>query len=204
MTSSRLLALALAMGLGLSGCVSIEMGRAKREVAAEIERTGDATVGRGFAVAFGRGTIGSSRFLTRLVAPSATEPYRRISSHVRQIKVARAPIEGTVDALAIQRPSFLTDYERDGWIPLVTARDSSEAVWVMTREREDGPITDLVAVVVGDGELMVTRLRGDLSALVLDALAYGSESDLFGDTFSEGGFFGPPEADAPDTTDARP
>ncbi|WP_412067627.1 hypothetical protein [Rubrivirga sp. IMCC43871] len=194
MNSSRLL-LALALGVGLTGCVSIEMGRAKRQVASEIERTGDATVGRGFAVAFGRGTIGSSRFVSRLFAPSATEPYRRISSNVRQIKVARAPIEGTVDALALQRPSFLVEYERVGWLPLVTARDSSHAVWVMTREREGGPITDLVAVVVGDGELMVTRLRGDLSALVLDALEYGSESDLFGDAFSNDGFFGGPDTD---------
>lgn len=203
MTTSSRLAVALVLALALSGCVSIEMGRAKREVAAEIERTGDATVGRGFAVAFGRGTIGSSRFLSRLFAPGATEPYRRISGHVRQVKVARAPIEGTVDALAIQRPSFLVEYERDGWLPLVTARDTSEAVWVMTREREGGPITDLVAVVVGDGELMVTRLRGDLSALVLDALEYGSESDLFGDTFSDGGFFGPEETDD-DPIDASP
>ena len=79
--SSRLGMLLLA--LSLSGCVSIEMGRLAREVEQEVEREGSAEVGCGFAVAFGGGTIGTSRFLGRLVAPESTEPYRRLSASVR-------------------------------------------------------------------------------------------------------------------------
>ncbi|WP_143537660.1 DUF4252 domain-containing protein [Rubrivirga marina] len=207
--SSRVLALGLAAVLVLPGCVSLEMGRMKREIERDVEAAGTAEVGRGFAVALGRGTIGSSRFLTRLFAPSATEPYRALSRHVRQVKVARYDVTGSFDGRDVGRPSALDRYEADGWVSLVTVRDPEQAVWVLYREDARRlALTDLLAIALTDEDLVLTRLRGDLSSLVLDAAAMGAEGDLFGGAFDETGVFGPrddEEADREDSTvDAAP
>ena len=166
MTKSLLIA---ALALGASGCVSLEMNRIQRDLADDIESTGQAEVGKGFSMAFGRGTIGTTRFFGRMFAPTATEPYRRLSRHVRQVKVARFPITGTVDASLIERPDALARFAGDGWYPFVTVRDSTDRVWVLLRETEDEVLTDLLAVVVSDGDLVLTRMTGNLSGMVLDA-----------------------------------
>ena len=166
MTKSLLIA---ALALGASGCVSLEMNRIQRDIADDIESTGQAEVGKGFSMAFGRGTIGTSRFLGRMFAPTATEPYRRLSRHVRQVKVASFPITGTLDASLIERPAALARFAADGWYPLVTVRDSTERVWILLRETEDEVLTDLLAVVVADDGLVLTRMSGNLSDVVLDA-----------------------------------
>lgn len=207
--SSRALALGLAALLVLPGCVSLEMGRMKREIQRDVEAGGTAEVGRGFAVAFGRGTIGSSRFLSRLVAPSATEPYRALSRHVRQVKVARYDVAGTFDGRDVGRPSALDRYEADGWIPLATVRDEDQAAWVLYREdARTLELTDLLAIALSEEDLVLTRLRGDLSALVLDAAAMGAQHDVFGGAFDATGVFGPVDAEEPDlegaSVDAAP
>ena len=170
MTSSSLRTAGLAVGLAvaLGGCVSVEMGRLGSDLRSEAEAQ-DAEVGRGFAVAFGPGTIGTSRFLGRLVAAESTEPYRRMAGHVRRVKVARYPVEGALDGRQIARPAALARYDADGWLPLVTVREPDAAVWVLYREDADA-LTDLLAVVVGDGEIVATKVSGDLTALVIDAL----------------------------------
>ena len=190
--SSRLaLPALLAAVLVLPGCVSFEMGRIKRDIERDVEADGTAEVGKGFAMAFGRGTIGSSRFLSRLFAPTATEPYRVLSRHVRQVKVGRYGIAGTYDASALSRPEALTRYEDDGWYPLVTVREPDETVWVLYREDpRDFRLTDLLAVVLTQEEMVLTRVRGDLSSLVVDAVAMGTEGDLFGGALGETGLFG--------------
>lgn len=195
--SSRVLALGLVAVLVLPGCVSLEMGRMKREIARDVEAGGTAEVGRGFAVAFGRGTIGSTRFLTRLFAPSATEPYRALSRHVRQVKVARYDVAGAFDGRDVGRPSALDRYEADGWIPLATVRDEDQAAWVLYREdARTLELTDLLAIALTEEDLVMTRLRGDLSALVLDAAAMGAEHDVFGGALEETGVFGRADEEA--------
>ena len=202
--SSRLGMLLLA--LSLSGCVSIEMGRLAREVEQEVEREGSAEVGRGFAVAFGGGTIGTSRFLGRLVAPESTEPYRRLSASVRQVKVARYPLVGTVDGMRLARPACLDAYEADGWLPMVSARDAGSATWVLYREDAEGlRLTDLLAVAVSDEELVLTRITGDLTTLALDALRESAGDSILRDALDDSGVF-PAEAepDAGRPVDAGP
>ncbi len=184
--SSRIAVLLLA--LSLSGCVSIEMGRLAREVEQEVERDGSAEIGRGFAVAFGGGTIGTSRFLGRLVAPESTEPYRRLSASVRQVKVARYPLVGTIDGMRMARPSRLDVYEADGWLPMASARDSASATWVLYREDAEGlRLTDLLAVVVSDEELVLTRITGDLTTLALDAFQESMGDSILRDALDDSG-----------------
>ena len=190
----------------LTGCVSVEMGRMGREIARDVERQPGTEVGRGFAVAFGRGTIGTSRFLTRLVAPESTRPLRQLAGHVRSVKVAHYPLSGDFDARSIGRPSALDAYEADGWYPLVTVRDADAAVWVLYRERErDQVITDLLAITLAEDDLVLTQVSGDLNALVLDAIAMGAEdgdfdsSGFFDGVFSETGLFEAPEEETDET-----
>lgn len=186
--SSRVLPLVLVLALAGSGCVSTEMGRIKRDLQTDIERSGTAAVGKGYAMSFGRGMIGTGRFFGRLFAPTSTEPARRLSGHVRRIQVAQYPVEGAFDPLQIQPPSALNRYLDDGWYALATVRDEDAAVWVLYNERgEDLAITDLLAVVAGDEGLVVTRISGDLTALVQDAVALGMENDLFGGALGDTG-----------------
>jgi len=176
--SSRVLALGLVAVLVLPGCVSFEMGRIKREIEREVEASGSAEVGRGFAMSFGRGTIGTTRFLGRLFAPTATEPFRALAGHVRQVKVARYGVSGSFDASFVGRPEALSRYEADGWVPLMTVREPAESVWVFTRDSRDGQaVTDLLAVVLEQENLVLTRVRGDLTAAVLDMVERGIEGD---------------------------
>lgn len=194
----------VALALSLSGCMSLEMSRLAREVEHEVERDGAAEVGRGYAIAFGGGTIGTSRFLGRLVAPESTEPYRRLSGSVRQVKVARYPVFGVVDGMRLARPARLDRYEADGWLPMVAARDSASAVWVLFREDDARmTLTDLLAVVVADDELVLARVTGDLTTLALDALRDGADSGALSEALDDTGLF-PPEPPPPPTVDARP
>lgn len=195
------LPLLLALAIGASGCVSLELGRIAREVEREVEASGTAEVGRGFAVSFGGGTIGTSRFVGRLVAPSATEPYRRLSGEVSQVKVARYPLSGQVDGRTVRRPATLDAYEADGWLPLVTVRDEAEAVWVMYRT-DAGVLTDLLAVVLAEDELVLTRVRGDLSALVLEAVREVTLREELDGALREAHIV--PEPDAVEAVDASP
>ena len=154
-----------------SGCVSLEMNRLKRNLEREVEADGQAEVGRGVAMSFGWGTFATSRTLAWVFAPGRTAPYRQMSRRVRRVKVAHYPVSGVVDLRRIGRPAILDRYRAGGWLPLVTVRDSSEAVWVLYRERErDLRLTDLLAVALSDDGLVLTRVSGNLSGLVLDAV----------------------------------
>lgn len=164
-----------------SGCVSVEMGRLGREVARDVERQQGVEVDRGFAISVGRGWIGTSRFLSRLVAPESSEPARRLGRHVRQVKMARYPILGSVDSRLIERPAALDRYRADdGWDTLAAVRDSEGTAWILYREDGD-VIRDLLAVVVAPDDIVVTRMTGDLTALVLDAIELGSLDQMLGE-----------------------
>lgn len=168
----------------LSGCVSFEVSRLGREVAHDLEQARDARVRGGFAFAAGRGTIGASRFLGRLVAPKSTAEVRRMVRYMRRAKVAMFAVDGITDVAGVARPAALDRYqENDGWYPLVTARDSSGAAWILYREDGDA-LRDLLTVVVSPEAIVVTKLSGDLSELVLDAIDTWTPSTLFDDMLS--------------------
>ncbi|WP_420453928.1 hypothetical protein [Rubrivirga sp.] len=178
------------------------MGRIKRDLAHDLEQSGQATVGKGFAMSIGRGSIGTTRFMSRLFAPTASEPYRRLARNVRRVQVAHYALDGAVDGRRVSRPASLDRYQADGWYPMVTVRDSSSAVWVLVKERPDDlRLTDLLSVVVADSDLVVTRVSGDLSGLVLDAIEYGTNGDLFGGALDQTGLFDEPDGPEAETDD---
>ncbi|MDT0632440.1 hypothetical protein [Rubrivirga litoralis] len=175
MTSRALPALAALLLLApLTGCVSFEMNRLSRDLRHDVEAQTDAEVGDGFAVGFGRLTMGTTRFLGRLAAPSSTREARQIIGHVKAVKVGHYRLRGAFDGRAMSTPRALRRYREDGWSPFVVARDSAAAAWVFLRERPDGRLTDLLAVVMGEGNLVLTKVSGNLNGLVLDAVALGA------------------------------
>ena len=166
--------------LVLGGCTSLEMTRLGRDLKRDVEEQADVEVGEGYAVGFGRFSLGTARFMGRLTAPGSTEPARRLAGHVRAVKVGRYAVHGRFDGRAVATPPALDRYRRDGWTPLVVARDSASAAWVFLRERPDGRLSDLLAVVLGDGDLVLTKVSGDLSGLVLDAVEIGGAGGAVG------------------------
>ena len=196
-------ALLAACAVAASGCVSVEMGRLGDRVAADVERQPGVEVGRGSASAIGRGTIGTGRFLSRLFAPKSTEPFRRLTRHVKGVKIARYAVAGPFDGRALGSPDWVAEFEADGWLPLVTVRDKE--AFVVVSYREDGDrVTDVLAVTVAEEDLVLTKFSGDLTALVLDAIAMGSEVDVNGRPMLETLFGGPDEAPEADPADAPP
>jgi hypothetical protein len=183
-TSSRALALLAAL-VGLSGCTSFELSRLGHDLARDIERSTDATVEPGYAVALGRGQIGTARFLARAASPAETAEARRLLGHVRYAAFGRYPLVGRLDGRTLPAPRALDRYRGDGWFPFVTVRDSASAVWVLLRERDDGALTDLVTVAVSENDVVLTKVSGDLGRLVLDAIAMGGDGGLFGGALDE-------------------
>ena len=196
--SSRLLSLGLLAALAASGsgCVSYEMARLGDSVAEDVARQPGVEIGRGSASAIGRGTIGTGRFLGRLFAPTATRPYRRLSGHIHSVKVARYPIVGAFDARTLGSPAWLAEFEADGWLPLVTVRDEEAFVVVRYRERAD-VVSEVLVVTVAQDDLVLTKLSGNLNALVLEAVEMGSEVDVNGRPMIQT-LFGVPEDESDD------
>lgn len=191
MTKSTTRLALLLLATTASGCVSLEMNRLKRNVEREVEADGQVEIGRGTAMSFGWGTFATARTLGWVFAPGSTAPYRRLSRRVRRVKVGRYPVSGVLDTRHLARPAILDRYEAGGWLPMVTARDSSSAVWVLYRERErDLRLTDLLAVSIDGEELVMTRVSGNLSGLVIDAVAL-AQTDWLESTLGDTGLFEP-------------
>ena len=186
----------------LSGCVSFEMGRIKRDIARDLQaQQSEAEVGGGFAMGFGRISLGLARFTTWVAAPSSTRAARHLARHVHSVKVGRWSVHGPVDGPALAAPPSL---ERRGWTPFVTVRDSASTVWVYLRERErDGRLTGLLTAVVADGDLVLTKVTGNLSGLVLDAVEMGQTEGVLGDALRQSGMIEEPP-DPPEDLDGTP
>ena len=168
----------------LSGCVSFEMGRIKRDLARDIEAQSEAEVGGGFAMGFGRISLGLARFSTWVAAPSSTRAARHLTRHVHSVKVGVWPVRGAFDAERLAAPPSM---ERRGWTPFVVVRDSAAATWVYLRERRDGRLTGMLTAVVADDALVLTKMTGDLSGLVLDAVELGRTEGVLGDALRQAG-----------------
>lgn len=203
---TRLL-LTAALTLAASGCVSTsaEMNRIQRDVDRSVREDGRASVGDGTSISLGRVSMATTRLLGGLFAPGTTRPYRRLSHHVRRVQFGQFPVTGAVDGRTLRRPAILDRYERGGWLTLAAVRDSSGAVWVLYRERErDQTVTDILTVALSAEDLAVARLSGNLSALVLDAVAL-AQTDVLGATLAQTGLLGASKAVATDDgADADP
>lgn len=175
-TSAPLATLLVAAAL-LSGCYSFEMARVSRGVAHDLEARTDADVGGVRPISVGPISLASAQFGAWLFAPQSSREARRIGRHVSSVKFSQRAIRGGFDARTFGELPYLERYERNGWSRLAVVRDSSEAMWVFLRERGGArpEITDLLAVVMSEEDLVVTKVSGHLSSMVLDAVRLAGE-----------------------------
>lgn len=164
--------LALAALLFASGCTSFEMTRLRNHIDRDVP---EADIGKGFALSFGRLTMGTARTVLAISddGDESTAMARALLRNVRKVQIGRYDVHGRVAFDNVPTPSVFEAYERGGWIPVATVRQPDEAVWVMAKEKHDD-LRDLLVVVLTEDELTVAKLSGNLSQAVTAAMA---ESD---------------------------
>lgn len=179
--------LLLCAALALSGCYSFEMARVGKRVGQDIERQTGADVGGGLSMGLGPVSLATAQAGAWVFAPNSTREARQVGRHVASVEFSRRPLRG-FDGHLIERPAYLERYTRSGWYPFVTVRDSGSAVFVFLRERGRQPVvTNLLAVVVAEDELVLTKVSGNLSEMIREAIAMGTGSDMFGGAFEHAG-----------------
>lgn len=195
-TMSKALPLLLAGALALSGCYSFEMARVGKRVGQDIEEQTGADVGGGLSMGLGPISLATAQAGAWVFAPESTREARQIGRHVASVEFSRRPVRG-FDGRLIERPAYLDRYTRNGWYPFVTVRDSASAVFVFLRERgREERVTNLLAIVLAEDELVLTKVSGNLSAMIQDAIHLVTENDWFGGALSEAGLLDDePEAD---------
>lgn len=175
---------ALAALVLLSGCTSFELAGVRNDLARQLP---EAEIGEGYSMAFGGLSLGLARWLTGFADDEGGEMAALVLEDVRRVRFGRYDVNGTVDGRRLAMPGRLRRYvERDDWIPLAAFRQQAEAGWILYREDGD-TITDLFAVVLNQEELILARISGDLSAVVMNVIR---EQGLPG--------FGPDESDEDD------
>lgn len=157
----------LLVALVASGCTSFELTRVRNDLARQLP---DAEIGEGYAMSFGRFSLGFARWITHFADGEDSEIAQVALREVRRVQFGRYDVEGALDASRVTMPARLRHYvESDSWQHLATFREGNEAGWVLYRERDDA-VTDLFAVVLSEEELVLARVSGDLSALVTEVL----------------------------------
>lgn len=163
----RILPLLLA-GLLLSGCTSYALTGVRNDLARDLP---EARIGEGYAVAFGRFSLGTARLFAGFAEDEDGELARLVLRDVKKVQFGHYEVEGAVDGTRVVMPARLRRYvERDGWGHLATFRDAGEAGWVLYREGRD-TVTDLLVVVLTGEELVLARLSGNLGGIVQSVLA---------------------------------
>ncbi|MCH8032000.1 MAG: DUF4252 domain-containing protein [Bacteroidetes bacterium] len=163
----RNLLILLFLGTSVSGCASYELMRVRNDLARQAP---EARIGDGYAMSFGRISLGLASWLAGLGGDEDAEMARAVLSEVRRVQFARYDVNGAFDAASLRMPGRLRSYlEQDDWYLLASIREESEAVWVVYKEKDD-IVVDLLAVVMGQEELVLAKISGDLNAVVAAAL----------------------------------
>lgn len=186
---TKLLTVSALLAVALSGCTSFELSRVRNE----IDRTPGVEVGEGYAVAFGRATVGTLRTALRLSGDEDAAAFRAALGTVRKVDVARYRLDAVPDLSLVETPRTIRRYERKGWTRALTARDDEAAVWLLSRDDGDGELRKLLLVTLLPRELIVARLDGRLHEA---AAAFFREVDV-------AGVFGRDDAES-DSTSVQP
>ena len=164
----RNLLILLLVAISLSGCASYELMRVRNDIDRQVP---EAQIGDGYAMSFGRISLGLARWLSGLADDKDAEIAKAVLSKVRRVQFARYEVNGTFDAATLRMPGRLRSYlERGDWYLLAGVREESEAVWVVYKE-DGSAVVDLLAVVMGEEELVLAKISGDLNAVVVAALS---------------------------------
>ena len=154
----------------IAGCASLEVDRLRYEIAREHP---EVKIGEGLSMSFGRVSLGFARWIVGASEDDEGVLAGLVLGEVRRVRVGVFPLEGTLDTDRVTMPRRLRRLvERNGWVPLVTFREEGEAGWVIYREQGD-TITDLFTVVMGEDQLVMARVSGDVGAIVQHVLQDG-------------------------------
>ncbi len=151
-----------------SGCTSFQLTRVRNDLARQAP---EARIGDGYAISFGSISLGLARWITGMSDDEDGAIANAMLSEVRRVQLGRFTINGAFDAYNLRTPGPLQHHlERDDWFHLATIREESEAVWVVYKE-DDGIVVDLLVVVMGEEELVLAKISGDLNGVVAAALS---------------------------------
>lgn len=156
----------LLLPLLLTGCISAELSGVRKDLDRQLP---EAAISDGYSMSFGRFSLGLARLIVGMAGQDA-EPAGLVLEGVRTVKFGRYDVGGSVDGTRLAMPDRLRRYvDRRGWTHLASFRQDGEAGWVLYRARGDR-ITDLFVTVLADDQLVLARVSGDLSGVVLALL----------------------------------
>ncbi len=155
-----------ALMLPLSGCFySREIAHTRRD----IERQTGAELDREIVLNLGPASLRTAGWIAGLVPEEDAQMARAYLRDVRRVKVGVYRVEYMPSSLEALELPGAAKLERQGWEVLAKIREDDEVVHVYYRERRDA-IRDLYVMVLSDDELVITRVKGDLSNLVARAI----------------------------------
>jgi hypothetical protein len=151
--------LALAGVVLSTGCVF----RGPSGIKDQVERSSGKTYNREFGITVGRTSLGIARMAMRF---GDEDEAVHLLKGVNKVQVGIYEVVDDGDG----RPARASDFGL--YDPLVQVREDGETVLVLARADEE-TIRRLLVVVDSDDELVIVRLRGDLEAIIEDAIRLG-------------------------------
>ena len=150
----------------LAGCLySREIAHTTRALESDLP---GASFDRQVVISLGPGALRLAGWITGLVdrTDADLQAARDMLHDVRRVKVGvyHAAFRDGLDA--VELPERLRRVlEREGWTMALRVAEDDAFVWLYYRERR-GTVRDLYAVVLGDGELVIARLKGRLDRVL--------------------------------------
>ena len=152
--------LVVVLTLPLTGCFfSREIAETRRD----IERAyPDLRLERQIVINLGPASLRTLRWLSSLVPDEEVDMAADYMRDVSRVKVGvyRSENPSQFDAFDAEALDF-----DDGWTTAVKSRTEDSRVWVMYRDGGD-TVRDLYVVVLGEDDLAIARVRGNLNRLL--------------------------------------
>lgn len=122
---------------------------------------------------FGRASMGLARTALRFAEDDDPDVAMAgdILDGVREVHLGVYEVWGLDETPRLPR-SICNDLDEDGWSLVVEARDWSSGVWILSQIERD-EVTGLYVVSIDDHELVVVKLRGDLTRAI-DGMVRGA------------------------------
>lgn len=161
------LVLALPLLVQCTGCIySREIAATQRAI--ERENPG-VDFDKRFVFSMGRGSIGTVAELASFARVSEARMASHYLDNLSKVKVGVYELDGDYDA-ALDL-STIPHFRRGGWQTLARVRQlEGENVAVLYRERY-GEVRDLFVVSLSKPDLVIVRLTGNFTEMLIDALA---------------------------------
>ena len=166
MTFTRALhtaALAAAV-VAASGCGSSELRGLRNDI---VRATPEMRVGDGMSLSLGPMSLGLARTFVRLGDDADAEMVAAALRSLRRVQFAQYDISGDFDLRTVAFPARLARYVDEGWTPAITVREADEVVWILFNDRVD----EALMVTLSSDELVMAKLRGDLTEVARIAIA---------------------------------